>query len=124
MITKCSIPFFYDGIDEIRNKDNVIVNNPIEEIHTNITNPRIILETITSHKQYQQNKPAEKLPEPKEDPPFEPEKNKKNRADPNADYSVTTRMTFINRILEQPGGARNAKLIGGNQGIHEKTAQR
>jgi transposase len=45
-------------------------------------------------------------------------------SDPNADYSLTTRTAFIDRMLEQPGGARNAKLIGGNLGVHEKTAQR
>jgi hypothetical protein len=122
-----SFTFFYqDGSDELRNEQNEIVDDPMEDIHTDITDPRIVLETITSHKQYQQNKPAKKLPETKEDPPFEAEEivPKKSCADSNADYSLTTRTAFIDRMLEQPGGARNAKLIGGNLGVHEKTAQR
>ncbi|GAA5813614.1 hypothetical protein MFLAVUS_007097 [Mucor flavus] len=56
-----SYSFYYeDGIGTLRNEDNVIVDDPMEDIHTNITDPRIVLETITSHKQYQKNKPAEK----------------------------------------------------------------
>ncbi|CEP17793.1 hypothetical protein [Parasitella parasitica] len=84
----------------------------MEDIHTNITDPRFVLETI-SHKQYK----------PKEDPSPASEKTKKSRANPNADHSLATRIAFMDRMLEQPGGARNAKLIRGNLGIHEKTAQ-
>jgi hypothetical protein len=122
-----SYPFFYDdGHGELKNERIQIVDDPMEDIHTEITDPRIVLETITSHKQYQENKPEKKLPEPKEDPLVEVEKKepKKSRSKPNADYSLTTRMVFIDRMLEQPRGQRNAKLIGGSFGIHEKTAQR
>ncbi|KAI8882072.1 hypothetical protein K501DRAFT_334259 [Backusella circina FSU 941] len=74
---------------------------------------------------FNENKSEKKLPEPKEDPLVKVEKKelKKSCTDSNADYSLATRMVYINRMLEQPRRQRNTKLIGKSLGIHEKTAQ-
>jgi hypothetical protein len=53
--------FFYeDGHNNVYNKDGERVFNPMEGVLTEINDPNVVLETITSQKSYLSLKPAEK----------------------------------------------------------------
>jgi hypothetical protein len=53
--------FFYeDEHDNVYNKDGERVFNPMEDVLIEISDPNVVLETITSQKSYLSLKPAEK----------------------------------------------------------------
>jgi hypothetical protein len=55
-----NIFFYEDGHDNFYNKDGERVFDPMEGMLTEISDPNIVLETITSQKPYLSLKPAEK----------------------------------------------------------------
>jgi hypothetical protein len=52
--------YFEDGMDNLFDEHGERVYDPMEGVLTEIADPNIVLETITSRKSYLANKPAEK----------------------------------------------------------------
>ncbi len=92
--------FYYeDGNDNVYNEQGEKVLDPIEGILTEITDPNIILEGITSQQFYLAIKPPEKVIEKnlhKEPKPAKPATKKYNK------YSDRERERFIDRMIEVP----------------------
>jgi hypothetical protein len=58
--TIINIFYFEDGMDNLFHEHGEKAHNPMEGVLTEITDPNIVLETITSRQTYLANKPAEK----------------------------------------------------------------
>lgn len=53
--------FYAVGQDNLYNDQGVKVYDPMEDVLTQITDPKIVLETVTNQKSYYKLKPPEKM---------------------------------------------------------------
>ncbi|KAG1446093.1 hypothetical protein G6F55_011686 [Rhizopus delemar] len=94
--------FFYeDGLENLYNDRGEKVYDPMEGVLTDVSDPNIVLEKITSKENYLSVKRPEKIVEEilieKQ-----PKAEKPKSASSYNNYSDFTRETFIDRMLEQP----------------------
>jgi hypothetical protein len=115
--------------DSLIDETGSVVDDPMEEVFTEIKDPRIFLETIISHDQYQKNKPKESKKKTlvENEGSLTAAKKSTSKKTGSTSYLVYNdhqRNTFIDRMIEQPVGNRDAKNTGIELGIHPRTAQR
>ncbi|KAG1474713.1 hypothetical protein G6F56_000181 [Rhizopus delemar] len=116
--------FFYeDGQDNIYNEQGEIVYGPMEDVLTQIDDPNIILETITSQKTYLSVKRPEKTVEkssPKKQPKIKvPDSDKSYK-----NYSDFTRETFIDHMVKKPEERGLVAKVANDLNINYRTALR
>ena len=116
--------FFYeDGHENVYNEHGQKVLDPMEGVLTEITDPNIVLETITNQKAYLSLKPSEKTAvkkaavKPKDTMP-------KTRAVLYNQLSDQTREVFIDRMIERPVQRGLVTQHAKKLGIHPRTAKR
>lgn len=95
----------------------------MEDVLTQIDDPNVILETITSQKTYLSVKRPEKTVE--ESPPKKQPKTKVPDSDRSKkNYSDFTRVTFIDRMIEKPEERRLVAKVANDLNINYRTALR
>jgi hypothetical protein len=94
----------------------------MEDVMSTVDDPNIVLKTLTNHSSYMENKPLERATEPKKSTTAKPVKVAQKRT--NADYSISQRVAFINRMIESPEGQRFAAVVRKELGIKARTTQR
>ncbi|ORE13001.1 hypothetical protein BCV71DRAFT_76391 [Rhizopus microsporus] len=111
------------GQDNIYNEQGEIVYDPMEDVLTQIDDPNVILETITSQKTYLSVKRLEKTV--KESPPKKQPKTKVPDLDRSyKNYSDLTRETFIDRKIEKPEERGLVTKVANDLNINYRTALR
>lgn len=96
--------FYYeDGQDNVYNEQGVKIFDPMEDVLTQIKDPNIVLESLTTQKLYLSTpRPSVSKSLVKKET-AEPAANKsKSPAAQHTEYSDNTRETFIDRMLESP----------------------
>lgn len=118
-----STSFYEDGKDNIYNEQGGIVYDPMEDVLTQIDDPDVILETITSQKTYLSVKRPEKTVEessPKKQPKaIVPDSDRSYK-----NYSDFTRETFIDRMIEKPEERGLVTKVASDLNINYRTALR
>jgi transposase len=117
--------FFYeDGHDNVYNEDGEKVFDPMEGVLTEVNDPNVILETITSQKSYLSLKPAEKETTTKDTIIKVVELSETADKGIYNDYSDQTREVFIDRMIEGPMERGKVTLHAKDLGINPRTAMR
>lgn len=120
--TKWRTVFLYeDGQDNLYNEQGEKVYDPMEGILTQISDPNIVLQTITSQQTYLALKPAERIVEEKV--AKQPKVVKSNSKVYN-DYSDRERERFIDRMIEVPEERSNITMFARELAIDPLTAER
>ena len=116
--------FFYeDGLDNLYNERGEKVYDPMEGILTDVSDPNIVLENITSREKYLSAKRPEKSREPT--PIKKQLKHEELRkATSYKNYNDLTRETFIDRMLEQPVERGAVSRVAKDLNINYRTALR
>lgn len=119
--------FFYeDGQENVYNEQGIKVFDPMEDILTQITDPNIVLETITSQSSYLETRKSieEKIMKKSDDiKPKAVTKPKSKRTAYN-NYNDKTREVLIDRMLESAEERGRIVRFAKELGIEPRTAQR
>ncbi|KAI9471063.1 MAG: hypothetical protein EXX96DRAFT_507510, partial [Benjaminiella poitrasii] len=118
-----NIFFYEDGQENIYNEKGERIYDPMEIVLTEINDPNIVLETITSKKQYLENKSPEKIKQKIAKPP-KAKKEDNNKSTVYNLYNDNQRINFISKMIDLPLGSRKAAKVARELGINVRTAQR
>lgn len=113
--------FFYeDGQDNVFNEQGEKVFDPMEGILTEITDPNIVLETITSQREYLALKPIERVIQEKIPKEIKVVKSTKKYNS----YTDKEREKFIDLMIEAPEERGNIAKFSKQLAINPRTAER
>ncbi|RCH80243.1 hypothetical protein CU097_002742 [Rhizopus azygosporus] len=114
--------FFYeDRFENLYNEQGEKAYDPMEDILSDVINPSIILENITSREKCLSVKRSEKMIE-EVSIKNQPRSEKPKQASPYNNYSDFTRKTFIDRMLEQPVKRGVVSKVARDLNINYRTA--
>ncbi|KAI7867983.1 hypothetical protein BDF14DRAFT_1725449, partial [Spinellus fusiger] len=117
--------FYYEnGYENVYNEDGERVFDSMKSILTEISDPNVVLETITSQKFYLSLKPTEKETTPEDTLHKSVEVAKLIGNGAYKDYNDQTREVFIDRMIECPMERGKVNLHAKDLGISPRTAMR
>lgn len=116
-----SIFYFKDGQENVYNEKGKKVFDPMEEVLTQVTDPNIALQTVTSQKSYLSNRKHVSKTVAKASV-MNPKPKKPERKLVCKDYSNKTREIFINRMIEHPEERGIAARFARKLDVNERTA--
>ncbi|KAG1448508.1 hypothetical protein G6F56_008922 [Rhizopus delemar] len=116
--------YFEDGMDNLFDEHGERVYDPMEGVLTEITDPNIVLETITNRKSYLANKPAEKNIVVKEAKETKALDDKSAKSAVYNTYTDKQREDFIDKMIENPEEKGNITKFAKEFLINPRTAER
>lgn len=116
-----NIFYFEDEQENVCNEKGKKVFDPMEEVLMQVTDPNIVLQTVTSQKTYLSNRKHVSKTVAKASA-VNPKPKKPERKSVYKDYSNKTREIFINRMIEHPEEIRIAARFARELDVNERTA--
>lgn len=122
-ITMSSVFYYEDGQDNLYDENGMKVDDPMEDVLTEVNDPSIVLETLTNQKTYFDQKPLEKLVVDKVTNGVKSEK-RTTTVSVYTNYSDKEREQFIDKMIECAQEKGAAARVARSMGINVRNAQR
>ncbi|KAG1441614.1 hypothetical protein G6F56_011398 [Rhizopus delemar] len=118
-----SVFYNEDGQDNLYDENGMKVDDPVEDVLTEVNDPNIVLETLTNQKTYFDQKPLEKLVVDKVTNGVKSEK-RTTTVSVYTNYSDKEREQFIDKMIECAQEKGAAARVARSMGINVRNAQR
>ncbi|KAG1092608.1 hypothetical protein G6F42_019158 [Rhizopus arrhizus] len=118
-----SVFYYEDGQDNLYDENGMKVDDPMEDVLTEVNDPNIVLETLTNQKTYFDQKPLEKLVVDKVTNGVKSEK-RTTTVSVYTNYSDKEREQFIDKMIECAQEKGAAARVARSMGINVRNAQK